>query len=124
MHALIIEDEAMTALWIEDLLIDLGFDSFDIAVTEAEAVAAAIANRPNLITSDVHLLAGNGIDAVETICLDCAVPIVFVTSSAGRVRARYSAAIIVEKPFQTAVFRQGIATARDSLAGAATLRWH
>ena len=116
MHALIIEDEVIIALTIEDLLLDLGFDSFDVAVTEAEAVAAATAKRPDLITSDVQLLAGSGIDAVQTICPDLAIPVVFVTSNASQVRERSTTAVVVDKPIQTAVFRRSVGTALNRTA--------
>ena len=53
-HALIIEDDAIIALEIEDRLRDLGYDSFDIAVSPAEALSCATARRPDLITADVR----------------------------------------------------------------------
>lgn len=116
MHALIIEDEALITLMIEDLLLDLGFGTFDIAVTEAEAVMAAAEHRPDLITSDVHLLVGSGIDAVHTICFNCAIPIVFVTANAGQVRERRPAAVVVDKPIQVAAFRQSVGTALNQMS--------
>ena len=33
MHALIIEDDVITAMFIEDELLDLGYSSFDMAST-------------------------------------------------------------------------------------------
>ncbi len=124
MHALIIEDEVVIALLIEDLLVDLGFDSFDIAVTEAEAVAAAAAHRPDLITSDVQLLVGCGIDAVQTICPDRAIPVVFVTSNAQQVREHSDTAVVVEKPIQITAFRQSVAAAKSQQIDANAFRCH
>ena len=54
MHALIIEDEFLTAQLIEDHLRDLGYTSFSFAMDETEAIAAASDRCPELITSDVH----------------------------------------------------------------------
>jgi CheY-like chemotaxis protein len=66
-HVLIIEDEPLIALTIQDLLEDEGAASFEIAATEAQAVAAARDHRPNLITSDVKLIEGAGSAAVAAI---------------------------------------------------------
>ena len=65
MHALIIEDECGFASVIEFVLRDCGFDSFDIASSSDSAIAAASRRRPDLITADMMLDAGTGLDAVE-----------------------------------------------------------
>ena len=67
MHALIIEDDQLIAMAIEDILSDLGFTSFDVATSLNEAVAAARKSCPRLITADVELNPGSGIDAVQMI---------------------------------------------------------
>ena len=64
MHVLIIEDEPLIAMSIEDALRDCGCASFDFAANVAEAVAAAKMRCPDLITADVQLAPGCGIDAV------------------------------------------------------------
>ena len=46
-HVLIIEDEPLVALTIQDMLEDEGATSFDIAATQADAVAAALHHRPD-----------------------------------------------------------------------------
>lgn len=102
MHALIIEDEPITALTIEDCLRTLGYLSVDFAVTEDEAVAAAQAHCPDLITSDVRLAAGCGIAAVAQIVESTAIPVVFVTGTGAEVRQQAPGAALVEKPFALA----------------------
>lgn len=67
MHALIIEDETFTSLTIQGVLADNGCTSFDFASSFTEAVAAAARRRPDLITADVRLAPGNGVDAVQAI---------------------------------------------------------
>ena len=47
MHALIIEDELLIAFALEEILQELGFDSVDIADSEATAMEAASRNRPD-----------------------------------------------------------------------------
>jgi CheY-like chemotaxis protein len=102
MHALIIEDEPLIALLIEDQLRALGYRSVDFAVTEADAVAAAGRRCPDLITSDVRLAAGCGIAAVEAICGERKVPVVFITANVRDVRRRMADAVVVPKPFVVA----------------------
>lgn len=81
-HALIIEDDALTALQIEMLLEDRGFASIAIAATEQEAVKAALSRRPSIITSDVRLASGNGPSAVRDILAKIGpTPVIFITGS-------------------------------------------
>ncbi len=112
MHALIIEDEFLTAQLIEDRLRDLGFTSFASAMDEEEAVAAARERCPDLITSDVELLRGCGIDAVQQICDEKPIPVLYITGSAARVRERCPWAIIIQKPFGMADLREAVKEAR------------
>ena len=74
MHALVIEDEFLTAQLIEDRLRELGFTTFAFAMDEEEAVTAARERCPDLIASDVELLSGCGIDAVRRICAEKSSP--------------------------------------------------
>jgi DNA-binding response OmpR family regulator len=99
MHALIIEDEAMVALAIEDVLRECGCSSFDVACSVDEAVAAAKGRCPDLITSDVRLAPGCGIDAVEAICAGRPIPVIFITGSPSEVVARRPDNLILHKPF-------------------------
>jgi DNA-binding response OmpR family regulator len=99
MHALIIEDEALIAMAIEDALRCCGFTSFDVAASAQEAVAAAKAKCPDLITADVELRPGCGITTVQSICSERPVPVLFITGSPGQVRVRMPGHHLVEKPF-------------------------
>lgn len=121
MHALIIEDEYLTAQLIEDRLRQLGFTSFAFAMDEAEAVAAAADRCPDLITSDAELLSGCGIDAVQQICAEEPIPVLYITGSAATVRERCPWAIIIQKPFGLADLREAVEeTRKDDLGPLAT----
>ena len=111
MHALIIEDEPFLAMVIEDYLRPLGYTSFDFAISEAEAVAAARARCPDLITSDVQLPEGCGIAAVEAICSERPIPVVFITANTWNVRERRRDAIVVRKPIIVAELIEAVASA-------------
>ena len=81
-HVLIIEDEILVALNLQQLLAEHGATSFDIAETEAEAIAAASIRPPKFISSDVRLKEGSGPKAVQTIFKKSGVvPVIFVTAT-------------------------------------------
>lgn len=112
MHALVIEDDAVTAMLIEDELHDLGFKSVEIAATEDEAVAAAGRRVPDLVTSDGSLLVGNGVSAVHKIRASVPVPVLFITGDAASVRRSPASAPVLEKPFSAAQFARAVLQAR------------
>jgi two-component system, response regulator PdtaR len=114
MHALIIEDEFLTAQLIEGQLRDLGYTSFAFAVDENEAVASASERCPDLITSDVQLGSGCGIDAVQVICDGKVIPVLYITGTATMVRDRCPGAACVQKPFGIAALREGVREARST----------
>ena len=97
-HALIIEDEILIAYEVQHALEELGFDSFDLARSPREAVAFARAHRPDLITADLRIVGGTGLEAVEAITAQMGeIPVVYVTANADQLRDRRAPAV-VEKP--------------------------
>jgi DNA-binding response OmpR family regulator len=100
MHALIIEDDELIAMAIEDVLRDCGFTSFRVAVSLNEAVAAVREKCPQLITADVELRPGSGIDAVQAICSETVIPVVFITGRPDSVRSRMPHHPVLGKPFR------------------------
>lgn len=81
-HVLIIEDEALIALDLQDVLSGAGATSFDFAETQADAVAAARLRRPDVITSDVMLREGTGPNAVADIQSEMGpMPVIFITAT-------------------------------------------
>jgi CheY-like chemotaxis protein len=110
-HALIIEDEMIVAMEVEDLLRDLGFASFDIAATPADALDHATRQRPDLITADVRIRGGTGIEAVRAITDRLGeIPYFFVTGNVDMV-ADFAASAVVEKPINPRHFRRACAAA-------------
>jgi DNA-binding response OmpR family regulator len=99
MHALIIEDEVMIAAAIEYVLRQCGFDTFDVAPSSWSAIAAANVRRPDLITADVQLKPGCGIETVHEICGHPPIPVIYITGSAAEVHRRLSNQTILKKPF-------------------------
>lgn len=119
-HALIIEDEFLLAFTVEEALGQLGYASFEIATTMAEAVTAAEKRCPDLIVADHRIMDGTGTEAVMTICSDQVIPVVFVTGSEPEVRERLPDAFVVPKPMALPEFEAAVKAARErpfTLAG-------
>lgn len=110
-RVLVIEDEYLVAMELASTLEDLGYDVCAIVATEEEAVEAAATQRPDLITADVRLRAGDGIAAVARIVAAAPVPTVFITSSDAEVLRRAPAAVRIGKPFDAVTISRAIADA-------------
>jgi CheY-like chemotaxis protein len=81
-HVLIIEDEALIALDLEDLLEAAGALTFSFAESQDTAIGAAMANRPDMIIADVSLVEGTGPLAVEAIRGAYGpIPVIFITAT-------------------------------------------
>ena len=97
-HALIIEDEMLIALEVESLLRDFGFTSCDIVDNPDDAVKSALAHRPDLVTADLRIVGGTGIEAMAAITARLGpVPHIYVTGN-GDMLAGQTAAPVVDKP--------------------------
>jgi CheY-like chemotaxis protein len=113
MHALIIEDEYLTALDLKGILQDLGFESVEIALCEEDAIEAARRNRPDFITADVRLKQGTGIEALRTIQNELGpIAAIYVTATPEVLR-RVPNALIASKPFTKKTIRGAWQSASD-----------
>jgi DNA-binding response OmpR family regulator len=99
MHALIVEDDDIIATMVEAILRRNGYTSFDFAASADSAISAASVRSPDLITSDVRLSPGSGVDAVEKICSDTPVPVIFITATPGDIADRMPQYQVLRKPF-------------------------
>ena len=99
MHAFIIEDDYLIARDLQDMLDDLGFTKFSFARSEDAAVIGADEeNNIDLITADVRLLPGDGVNAVEAICAKRNLPVLFITAYREELEERKPGAIVLQKP--------------------------
>ncbi len=97
-HALIIEDELVIALGLQAQLSDLGYGSFAFASTELQALEQARIQCPALVTVDVGLLDGNGLDAIDGVLSLCGpLPVIYITGD-GAALDGHPEAVVVEKP--------------------------
>lgn len=98
LHAYIIEDEYLIARALQDMLEDLGFTKFSFARSEDAAVAGAHQPHIDLITADVRLLPGDGVRAVEAICAERNIPVLFITAYREELEERKPDAVVLQKP--------------------------
>lgn len=118
LRVLVIEDDALIAMMLTEVLSDLGHRVCGTAATPAEALAAAHEQRPDFLLSDVKLRDGSGIDAVEEILRAGPIPHMFMTGDLLGLHLRLPDAVAVRKPFSSATLAKAIAKAVE--AGAAS----
>jgi DNA-binding response OmpR family regulator len=106
MHALIVEDELLIAFALEAILLDLGFESANLADCEAAARESARRKRPDLITADFQLRRGVGTSTVESIRSELgSIPAIYVTGNPEYLNGIPSG-LIATKPFTRDTIRR------------------
>ncbi|ODR89722.1 response regulator [Sinorhizobium alkalisoli] len=99
---LIIEDEPLIAMDIEDMVESLGHRVTGIARTHKEALDLYHKTSPKMVLADIQLADGSsGIDAVNEILTEAAVPVIFITAFPERLLTgnKPEPAFLVTKPF-------------------------
>jgi two-component system, response regulator PdtaR len=117
LSVLVVEDNTMIAMLLAEVLADMGHDVCAIEGTEADAVAAAVRCKPDLMIVDAGLRDGSGVLAVEEILRTGFVPHVFVTGDILGVRALRPGAVAIQKPFREPDLARAI---RRAVGAAAT----
>jgi two-component system, response regulator PdtaR len=80
--ALVVDDEALIAMMLSEMLEDMGFEICGTAATAVEAVQLAEAHRPDLILMDVRLKGEeDGVFAARRIHDIFDAKVVFITGS-------------------------------------------
>ena len=100
MHAFIIEDDYLIARALQDMLEELGFTKFSFARSEDAAIVGANQADIDLISADVRLLPGDGVNAVEAICADRDIPVLFITGYREELEERKPDAVVLQKPIK------------------------
>lgn len=119
---LIIEDEALIALDLENIVEGLGHRTIGIARTRTEAIDLAKKKRPGLILADIQLADGSsGLEAVNDLLTTFEVPVIFITAYPERFLTgeRPEPAFLVSKPYQqstvSALVSQGLFFERNAV---------
>lgn len=111
---LIIEDEAVIAMDLNDLVTDAGHDVCAMETTASGAVSAAKRERPDLVLADIQLADGSsGIDAVRDILASFEVPVIFITAFPDRLLTgeRPEPTFLITKPYSPDMVRAAVSQA-------------
>lgn len=118
-RVLVIEDEAVIALDVADIVRNAGHEVVGIAATEKAAVELARKHSPHLVLADIQLRgADSGISAVKQIMQAMTVPVIFVTGYPERLLTgtQIEPAFVISKPFDPDLLRAAIAQALDTVS--------
>ncbi|MGD9979128.1 MAG: response regulator [Hyphomonadaceae bacterium] len=113
-RVLIIEDEAVIAMDLSDIVTASGHDVCAMETTASGAVAAAKRERPDLVLADIQLADGSsGIDAVRDILASFEVPVIFITAFPARLLTgeRPEPTFLITKPYSPDMVRAAVSQA-------------
>jgi DNA-directed RNA polymerase specialized sigma24 family protein len=112
---LVIEDEAIIAMDLQDIVADMGHAITGVARTHDGAVRLAGRDHPDLILSDIQLADGSsGIDAVNEILIAASdIPVIFITAFPERLLTgkRPEPAFVITKPYSEQQVRSAVSQA-------------
>lgn len=108
---LIVEDEALVAMLIEDIVLDLGYEIAAIAGRLDDGLAKAEALDLSCAVLDLNLNGARTYPIAETLRTR-GVPFLFVTGyGAAGLEPGWEQAVVVQKPFQPYELAQGLSRA-------------
>lgn len=117
MNVLVVEDEAIVAMEIEQILAGAGYTIVGIADHQREAIAIAKASRPDMALVDVRLADGeSGVDVAAAL-QHLGVPAMFVTGTCPRADGAGIALACLHKPFSERGLLDSVAVLRALIAG-------
>ena len=113
---LIAEDDAMIAMFLQELLEAMGYEVCAVVSDQSEVVAAAAQHAPNLMIVDEGLREGSGIAAVVEILKTGFIPQIFSTGNDRQVLRHIPDAIVLQKPYTGQALNQAIERALQPTA--------
>lgn len=120
---MIIEDEAIIALHVKQIVTELGHAVTGIARKHVDAVKLAAKERPDLILSDIQLADGSsGVEAVnEILGVAGDIPVIFITAFPERLLTgeRPEPAFLITKPYTEDQVRSAVSQAMFFASSAA-----
>ena len=115
-RVLVVEDEALIAVMVEDMLLEMGSEVVGPAATIEAALALAREEELDAAVLDVNVR-GERIDPVAEALMARGVPLLFATGY-GEVRLASGAAVtVIDKPYTQEKLARGLAAAMGVAAG-------
>jgi len=122
LRILLVEDDAVISALLAELLAECGHHVCGTATTEMQAVATAARHTPDLMIVDVHLQAGSGVSAMETILRHSAMRHIFMTG--GSRQSVPAGAVVLHKPFGKAALTADLESEAWRFAASASKVMH
>jgi len=116
LRVMIVEDDAMVAMALAEILEEMGHDVCSIAVSETEAVAEALRLKPKLIIADLRLRHGSGVAVIDRTCRICPTAHIFISGDVAGIQAFRPNAVTLQKPFREPDLIRAIDTALSAVA--------
>lgn len=114
-NVMIIEDEAIIAMDLRQIVFDLGHEVTGIARTKSEAISLVGRSKPDLIMADIQLADNSsGIDAVNEIMEQFDdIPVIFITAFPERLLTgtKPEPAFLITKPYSEDQVRSAVGQA-------------
>jgi two-component system, response regulator PdtaR len=110
LRVLIVEDDAIIAMLLVEVLAGMGHDVCAIEATELGAISAAGRCQPDLMIVDACLRNGSGTSVVDKTHQSGQIPHVFITADSTRITRQRPEAVVVQKPFRESDLAQAIQT--------------
>jgi DNA-binding response OmpR family regulator len=108
LRVLLVEDEAMIAMLLTEVIDQMGHVVCAVATTEDDAIAAGVRYQPDLMIVDEVLRKGSGVSAVREILHSGPVPHVFVSGQSLDDETLSSSAVVISKPFSISELTRAI----------------
>jgi CheY-like chemotaxis protein/DNA-directed RNA polymerase specialized sigma24 family protein len=111
---LIIEDEALIAMAVGDIVEEMGHTVVGVAARASVAIELAERTKPGLVLADIQLEDGSsGIDAVQEILKKISVPVIFITAHPELLLTGETEepAFLLAKPFEPLALQTAISQA-------------
>lgn len=116
MKAMIVEDNALLAMLLEDMLVDLGVEIAGSAGTLQEAIALAGIVEADVAVLDLNLDGELSFPAAEVL-LQRGIPVIFATGyGAERMPDRFTGAPTLEKPYAEEDLKAALIRIRAAVA--------
>ena len=88
MNVLVVEDDTITQMYLEHMLLNDGHKIVGFAASGELAIEKAEKDKPDIILMDIELEGDmNGIDAADHIRKQTDIPVVFITGNSDRVKS-------------------------------------
>jgi CheY-like chemotaxis protein len=110
LRILVVEDEMLVAMYLEDMLVELGHEVAETAARLDPALAIAAEAEVDAAILDVNL-AGERSFPVADLLADRGIPFLFATGyGLHGIEERFRGCTVLQKPFRSAELREALAT--------------